>query len=37
MLWVPDALCGVTVKQRTGDHTYLEAIQAQSTIRIIGI
>lgn len=37
MLWVPDALCGVTVKQRTGDRTYLEAIQAQSTIRIIGI
>lgn len=37
MLWVPDALCGVTVKQRTGDRTYLEAIQAQSTIRMIGI
>lgn len=37
MLWVADALCGVTVKQRTGDITYRETIQARSTVRIIEI
>ena len=37
MLWVADAVCGVTVKQRTGDVTYLEAIQARSAVRIIEI
>jgi hypothetical protein len=37
MLWVADVLCGVTVKQRTGDVTYLEAIQARSFVRIIEI
>jgi hypothetical protein len=37
MLWVADALCGVTVKQRTGDKTYLESIQKRSAIQIIEI
>ena len=37
MLWVPDTLCGATVKQRTGDVTYLEAIQVRSAVRIIEI
>jgi hypothetical protein len=37
MLWVADALCGVTVKQRTGDTTYLRTIRARSTVRTIEI
>jgi hypothetical protein len=37
LLWVADALCGVTVKQRTGDITYLQTIRAQSTVRTIEI
>jgi hypothetical protein len=37
MLWVADALCGATVKQRTGDATYLETIQARAKVRIIQI
>jgi hypothetical protein len=37
MLWVADALCGVTVKQRTGDITYLQTIRARSNVRIIEI
>jgi hypothetical protein len=37
MLWVADAMCGVAVKQRTGDISYLQTVRARSTVQIIEI
>jgi hypothetical protein len=37
LLWAADAVCGAIVQSRTGDHAYLEMIQARAEIEIIAI